>query len=175
MNAVVTPAIEEAFQCAAADVALITHWLREGDQIDEHVVEGVREWADYIVGLTESRAVPAPRPIEEIRAEARSRQVARGPEVELRFPGDPPAIEIDKGTDSVRLVFQVSLDQFWQLEAAGRERARRLNVQVVGPGRYFGQPWSDELCARWAIQHAMASTYQDTFTGADAENGGSRG
>lgn len=152
---------DAAMERARVEIDTITDYLHGNELVDEDTVAGVREWAEYIVALAESREAPRRRSIEEIRAEARARQIARGPEPELRFPGQPPSIEVDKQSDRVRLVFVVSLDQFWALEEAGRTRARQRGVEVVGPGRIFGQPWSDELCARWAIQHALSATYPD--------------
>lgn len=150
---------DAAMERARAEIDAIVAYLHGDGLFDAETVEGVRQWAEYIVARAEDREARTPRSIEEIRAEARQRQVAAGPQREPRLASAPPGIEIDKDADRVRLVFEVSLPQFWALEAAGRDEAKRNNVEVVGPGHYFGEPWSDELCARWAIQHAISATY----------------
>lgn len=69
------------------------------------------------------------------------------------------AVEVDKAADRVRLRFEVSLAQFWALEAAGRAKSLRKNVQDLNVP--FGVSWEDERCVRYAISSAMSSVYPE--------------
>ena len=68
---------------------------------------------------------------------------------------EPPQVAFEEAGDTVHVLFKLSRAQFLALETHGREAARAANVLYPLP------PWSDELCARWAVQHAISHAYPE--------------
>lgn len=136
-----------------------TRWLSEhGHEINEATADAMVAWAERIVRMVGREPVPERRPVAEIRARARQEQLEFGPST-IPQAGRAPTIEVDKQADRVRLVFELSLAQFWALEAAGRKDALSRNVQDIHLPP--GVPWEDERCARYAIQRAMTLAYPE--------------
>jgi hypothetical protein len=146
-----------AIECAQEGIDHATRWLAaHGREVSDEGADELQRWAERILGMIGRAPAAERRPASALRAEARQAQLEFGPTVEPRG-GGPLAVEVDKGSDAVWLRFRLSLAQFWALEAAGRADARSRNVEYLGAPT--GVAWTDELCARWAIQDAIAAAY----------------
>lgn len=161
--------LRERFDRARGDLAAITSWLdSEGEQVSDEAAEQVCTWAESIASLVwgEPLKLYAPEP-EQLTMDGEDREPTA--EAHYTTPGEPPEVVFEVDGDEIRMAFKASRAQFSALEKHGRQRALATNVLYPLP------PWSDELCARWAVQEAITNLLAEAALSDQGTGGPARG